>query len=57
MSKKLIYLMSFVFVLGMALTSAADANLVAWWKLDDEGTGTVLDYSGYGRDGTIIGSP
>ena len=42
MSKKLIYLMSFVFVLGMALTSAADANLVAWWKLDDEDRKSVV---------------
>jgi len=32
-------------------------NLVGWWKLDDEGTGTVIDYSGYGRDGTIHGNP
>ncbi len=60
MSKQIIYLISFVFVLGVALTStvnAQDPNLVGWWKLDDEGTGTVLDYSGNGRDGTLIGSP
>ncbi len=60
MSKQIIYLISFVFVLGVALTSTANAqdpSLVGWWKLDDEGTGTVLDYSGNGRDGTLIGSP
>ena len=34
-----------------------DPNLVGWWKLDDVGTGTVIDYSGYGRDGTIHGNP
>ena len=60
MYKKLIYSVSFVLVLGVALTStvnAQDPSLVGWWKLDNEGTSTVLDYSGYGRDGTIIGSP
>jgi len=58
MSKKLIYFISCVLVLGMALTStanAADPHLAAWWKLDDEGTGTVLDSSGNGRDGTLMG--
>ena len=38
MSKKLIYLVSFVFVLGLVLTSAgnaADTDLVGWWKLDE----------------------
>ncbi|MHC4806856.1 MAG: LamG domain-containing protein [Planctomycetota bacterium] len=34
-----------------------DPNLVGWWKLDDEGTGTVIDYSGNGRDGTLHGDP
>jgi len=60
MYKKLIYLVSFALALGAALTStgnAQDPSLVGWWKLDNEGTGTVLDYSGYGRDGTINGSP
>ncbi|MHC4439810.1 MAG: LamG domain-containing protein, partial [Planctomycetota bacterium] len=33
-----------------------DPNLVGWWKFDDEGTGTVIDYSGYGRHGTIYRS-
>jgi hypothetical protein len=53
MCKKLTYLLSFVLLLGLVLTSAADAELVGWWKLDD-GSGTVaVDSSGYGRDGTI----
>ncbi len=58
MCKKLIYLVCFVFVLSVALTgtaNAADTNLVAWWKLDDEGTGTVLDSSDNGHDGTLMG--
>jgi len=33
-----------------------DPNLVGWWKFEDEGTGTVIDYSGYGRHGTIHGN-
>jgi len=53
MSKKLIYLVSFVFVLSVALTGTAKAELVGWWKLD-EGSGTVAnDSSGFGRHGTI----
>ncbi|MHC4323659.1 MAG: LamG-like jellyroll fold domain-containing protein [Planctomycetota bacterium] len=33
-----------------------DPNLVGWWKFDNEGTGTAIDYSGYGRHGTIHSS-
>ena len=61
MSNKLIYLFSFVFVLGLVLTSAANAddpNPVGWWKLD-EGTGTaVADSSGAGHNGAFAeGTP
>ncbi|MBW7991959.1 MAG: LamG domain-containing protein [Planctomycetes bacterium] len=57
MSKKKIYLMAFVFMLAAALTftASADPHLAAWWKLDDEGTGTVIDSSGNGHDGTLVG--
>ncbi|MHC4593658.1 MAG: LamG domain-containing protein [Planctomycetota bacterium] len=34
-----------------------DPHLVGWWKLDDEGTGTAIDYSGNNRDGTLHGDP
>jgi len=34
-----------------------DPNLVGWWKLDDEGTGTIIDYSGYNRNGSMHGDP
>ncbi|MGB2863036.1 MAG: PA14 domain-containing protein, partial [Sedimentisphaerales bacterium] len=34
-----------------------DPNLVGWWKFEDEGTGTIIDYSGYGHHGTIHGNP
>jgi hypothetical protein len=30
-----------------------DPNLVAWWKMDDAGTGTMIDYSGYEHHGTL----
>jgi hypothetical protein len=32
-----------------------DPNLVGWWRLDDMGSGTVIDFSGYGHHGTIHG--
>ncbi|HUU15975.1 MAG TPA: LamG domain-containing protein [Sedimentisphaerales bacterium] len=53
MSKKLIYLVSFVFVLGLVLTSAANANLIGWWRFDDD----FLDSSGQGNDGVPEGNP
>jgi len=56
MSKKLIYLVSFVLALGIVLTStanAADPNLMGWWKFD----GDALDSSGNERHGTLNGSP
>jgi len=56
MCKKSIYLVSFVFALGIALTStanAADPNLMGWWKFD----GDALDSSGNERHGTLNGSP
>jgi len=60
MCKKLIYLTSFVLVLGLVLTGAADAadpSLVGYWTFD-EGSGTIAyDYSGQGNDGTIEGAP
>ncbi|MHC4584512.1 MAG: LamG domain-containing protein [Planctomycetota bacterium] len=60
MSKKLIHLFCFVLILTAVLASSANAqdpSLVGYWKLDDEGTGTVLDYSGNDRHGTINGDP
>ena len=57
MSKKLICLISFVLALGMVLTSAAQAGLVAWWRFE-EGSGDIAsDSSGKGHDGTLLGTP
>ncbi|TDI85459.1 MAG: hypothetical protein E2O78_04545, partial [Caldithrix sp.] len=62
MCKKLIYLISFVSVLGLVLTRTADAadpGLVGYWTFD-EGTisGTVVaDSSGKGNHGISVGGP
>jgi hypothetical protein len=55
MCKKLIYLVSFVSVLGVVLTSTASAELIACWKFDDGGGTTAADASGNGHDGTLNG--
>jgi len=58
MSKKLIYLISFVLVLGLVLTSAAkaaDPDLVGYWKFDEGSGTTAYDSSGNGNDGTLNG--
>ena len=54
MCRKLIYLISFVLVLGLAVNAGAD--LVAHWSLDDASGTTATDMSGNGHDGTIGGT-
>ena len=57
MSKNLIYLDSFVLVLGLTLTSTARAELVGWWKFD-EGSGTIAaDSSGRDMHGVLGNDP
>ena len=57
MSKILFFFVSFVLALGMVLTSAAQAGLVAWWRFE-EGSGDIAsDSSGKGHDGTLLGTP
>jgi len=54
MCRKMIGLISLVFVLSLALPSPAEAaepGLVGWWKFDGDG----LDASGNGRNGTLAG--
>ena len=56
MSQKLLYLISFVLVLSVVLTSQVDAaplGLVGWWKFD----GDFQDSSGLNNHGTPGGSP
>jgi len=57
MCKKLVYLTSFVLVLGVVLPSvaAADPNLVGWWKFDEGSGTTASDSSSNGYDGTLEG--
>jgi hypothetical protein len=55
MHRKLMYLVSFVFVMG--LVNSTSAELVAHWRLDD-GSGTIaVDSSGNGHDGTLLLNP
>ncbi|UCF16885.1 MAG: LamG domain-containing protein, partial [Phycisphaerales bacterium] len=35
----------------------SDPDLVAWWKLDEGGGATVVDWSGHGNHGTLQGDP
>jgi hypothetical protein len=57
MCRKLVFLISFVFILGLFLTTAAQAELMGWWKLDEGSGTTAFDSSGNGRDGTLNGDP
>ena len=56
MSRKLIYLISFVMVLCLfqtRITNADDPSLVAWYRFD----GNALDSSGNGLHGKEMGNP
>ena len=56
MYKKLIYLMSFVLVVGVVLSNTAEAvdpSLLGWWKLDEGSGTTALDSSGRDNHGVI----
>jgi len=52
MFKKLVFLS----ILSFVLTSAANSELVGWWKLDETSGSTAADSSGNGNDGTLNGS-
>ncbi|MBL7143410.1 MAG: hypothetical protein ISS76_04195, partial [Phycisphaerae bacterium] len=57
MCKKLIYVISLVVVLSMALTSMTKAELVGWWRFD-EGSGTIAsDTSGRDMHGVLVNDP
>jgi len=59
MCRKLLYLISFVFVLGLVIANTTEAqddpNLIGWWKLDETSGTVAADSSGYGNDGTVVG--
>ena len=48
MYKKLIHLVSFV--LSLVLPNAVEADLVGWWKFDEDSGNTAMDSSGNGFD-------
>ncbi len=54
MGKRFVCWWAVLCVLGLA--GAAMGDLVGHWKLD-EGTSAILDSSGNGNDGTIVGNP
>jgi len=63
MSKKLIYLIPFILVMGLVLTSGANAAApvapkpeVLWWQFNEGSGTTVDDASGNGREGDIFGA-
>ncbi len=58
MYKKLVYLMSFLVVLGPACSAGAlPEGLVGWWSFDEGQGTTAVDRSGTGNDGTLEGNP
>ena len=57
MSGKSVHLLTVVFALTLALTSATRADLVAWWRFDEGSGDTASDNSGNGHDGIIMGTP
>ncbi|MHC4625991.1 MAG: LamG domain-containing protein [Planctomycetota bacterium] len=46
----------FVMVLSLVLFTAANAELVGWWRLDETSGTTAADSSGNGNDGTVVGT-
>jgi len=56
MSKKGIYLISFILVLLLSISESegVDPSLVGWWRFE-EGSGTIAyDSSGNGLDGNLV---
>ena len=54
MGRESTLLLSVIIILCLSLTGSAqapDPSLIGWWKLDNEGSGTLSDHSGNGRDG------
>ena len=53
MCKKLIYLISFVFVLSLVLTNFAQADLIGYWRFDETSGTIAADSAGGDNDGTL----
>jgi hypothetical protein len=52
-----ISMVSLMVLLGLALTSTAEADLIGWWRLDEGSGTTASDSSGHGNDARFEGSP
>ncbi len=57
MYKRLTCLVFYAVVIGVLLSSTANAELVGWWKFDETAGMTAADSSGNGYDGTLMGDP
>ncbi|MHC4595125.1 MAG: LamG-like jellyroll fold domain-containing protein [Planctomycetota bacterium] len=57
MCRRLSFLVCSILVLGLVLTSVAQAGLVAWWRFEEGSGGTAEDSSGNGHHGTLLGTP
>ena len=57
MYRKLIFLVSFVLVLGLVISvsDGADPSLVGWWRFEEGSGTTAYDSSGNGLDGELVG--
>ena len=53
MCKQFVYLAFAVFCLSLIPKSAARADLIGWWKLDEGSGDTTYDSSGNGNHGTL----
>jgi hypothetical protein len=57
MPKNTIFLISFVFVLAVALVDTVEAELVGWWRFDKGSGNIAADSSRNGNDGAFNGDP
>jgi len=57
MNTRLTHLTLLVLVLGLALTSAASAEIVGWWEFDKSSGTVAQDASRYGNDVYFNGTP
>jgi len=57
MTKKWVYLISFILVLGLliSVSEGADPSLVGWWRFEEGSGTTAYDSSGNGLDGELVG--
>jgi glycoprotein endo-alpha-1,2-mannosidase len=53
MYRKWIFLVSFILILGLLMTSSARAELIGWWKFDHGSGTTAIDSSDGGFDITL----